>query len=180
MSELPRRPISIWIAQILILLTSILLTLIVILVSLREWSWGVYETSLSSIGLFAFAAAVRVVVVSLFVLAFLGLVRRKRYGRWLAVTAISLIVIASIGGQIARPRGPLEYYQYENSAERLGGLFASLVIYGLFGLLLYRLIFGESVNEFFSSSSTETGFHGPPPPEAYLADSAATDTTNAT
>ena len=181
MSDLPRRPISIWIAQIVILLFGLPLTLLVILVSLREWAWLISnDVPMSSFALAFGVSILRLGVVCLFAFAFVGLVRRKRYGRWLAVTVISIMILFSIIGLIFRPSGPLPYQEYENSTQRMGGMFATVTIYGLLGLLLYHLVSSDSVSDFFSPPELEVQSVEPPPPSTYFSDSPPAENTSAT
>ena len=165
MSDLPRRPKTIWIAQILLLLAGIPLSLIAIVATLRDVALLVSNgVPFSSVGWLIAASIFRIGVVALFAFAFWGLVKRARYGRWLSIAVFLLLLTMSILGQVYRPSGPMEYYEYENSAERMGGFFGSILIYGLFALLLYRLAFGESVSEFFKREPEDDSYDVPPPP----------------
>ena len=176
MQDLPRRPVSIWITQILILLLGVAIGLVAVAASFRDLrSIATGDLTLSTAIWVLLSIIFRLAILSLFALAFWGLVQRKRYGRWLAVGVILLLVTMSIVGQITRPSGPLEYYEYRSPAEQVGGIFGTMILYGLFGLLLYHLIFSDSVNDFFDPPDTETRIDAPPPPETYAADPASQD-----
>lgn len=127
------------------------------------------ETSTETIAIYG-GILLNIGLVLLFVFAFWGLVQRKRYGRWLSVGIVLIILATSILGQFFRPEGPVEYYEYENANQRMGGIFASILIVGLFGFLLYRLVFGESVSDFFSGGGPGSDELSdlPPPPESYM------------
>ena len=178
MSDLPRRPISIWIAQILILLLGIPITLVVIAVSLREWSWILSnDMRLRTLAVGLVATILRFGVIALFAFAFIGLVRRKRYGRWLTVAGVSLMFLFSVIGLIFRPNGPFKYEEYENSAQLMGGIFATLIIYGLLGLLICHLVASDSVSDFFAPPETSAE---PPSPLTFFPDGVAEENTSAT
>lgn len=168
MSAQMRRPASVWIAQIIVLLVGIMFSLICVLVLIRELEVFANEnvTAVQWLGLFV-SVIFRIALVLLFVFSFWGLVKRRSYGRWLSVACISLFVLASFVGQFSQ--GPLERFEYKNSAELIGGIFGGLIIYGLFAFLLYRLAFGENVADFFRAEASESPAD-PPPPNAYFAD----------
>jgi hypothetical protein len=108
-------------------------------------------------------------MVSLFIFAFVGLVRRRRYGRWFSVAIVLYFLGAGIISQFYRPQGPIGYYEYDNETERMGGIFATILIAGLLGLLLYRLVFGESVADFFRGIETDDSAEtSPPSPDVYF------------
>jgi len=172
MSTSPRRPISIWIAQILILIAGVPLSIVALFAVLRDVMFigATQITALTVIGLML-STIFRLGLVALFFFAFWGLARRRKYGRWLSVAIVVLMIIFSIAGQVFRPSGPVEYYEYENSAERVGGMFGAAVVYGLLGLLLYHLCFSDSVADFFNPEMEQNQLDVPPPPETYLLDS---------
>ena len=39
----------------------------------------------------------------------------------------------------------MEYYEYKNTAQIIGSIMASVLLYGSFALLLYKLAFGKNV-----------------------------------
>lgn len=100
-----------------------------------------------------------------FLVGFWGLAKRKRYGRWIGVIGLSLLLISIFLGNIIRPSGPMEYYEYKTGGEALGALIGAIVFYGLIILLIYRLARGTRANEFFAA---ETGpADEPPPPPSF-------------
>jgi hypothetical protein len=155
MENKPKRPVSVWIAQIILLLGVLFSALLVVVGALL---WGKSGTLavvefvplLISLGLAAF-----------FFFAFWGMAKRQRYGRWLGVAALSLTLLVSLLGQIFPAEGPLERYEYKNSAERLGGIIGGLTIFGLFLWLILHVAFSKRVTEFFNSATT-TEIYEPP------------------
>ena len=169
MSNLPRRPKTIWITQILLVLVGIPFTLMAMLGILRAFGAIIeVETSREALALYA-GILLSIGMVFLFVFAFWGLARRKRYGRWFSVAIVVFFLGSNILGQFYRPQGPIGYYEYENANQQMGGIFATIIIVGLFGFLLYRLVFGESVSDFFSGiAADDMSDTPPPPPEVYF------------
>lgn len=168
MSSKMRRPASVWIAQIIVLLVGILFSLMAALIFARELAFLANGNVTAAQWLWLFVSVtVKLAFFLFFFFAFWGLAKRRTYGRWLGVATISLLVLISVLGQIYRPKGPMEYYEYENSAQWVGGMFGNLIIYGLFAFLLYRLAFGENVTDFFAAEDGEPSAD-PPPPNAYF------------
>lgn len=168
MTELPRRPIVIWIAQIVVLVMGVPLLLISLFTLARD-SVFLSESDLSFQLVLAFfvSSALRIGFIVFFFFAFWGMQKRRSYGRWLGVGAIGLLILLSIAGQFLRPSGPVGYYEYKNDAERVGAVFGQLIIYGLLSFFLYRLAFSKKVNEFFNPPERiEESL--PPGPETYL------------
>jgi len=160
-----KRPVSVWIAQILVLVAGLPFAILLLLSILGD----VMFLAATGLTLFSVVASfllfvAKIAFISLFFFAFLGLAKRKNYGRWLSVITISLLIVMSVIGQFIQTSGPLEYYEYENSAQRFGGIIARIMIYGLFGLLIFRLGFGANTKEFFQRSPHADIAEPPPPP----------------
>lgn len=143
-----RRPASVWIAQILLIIFSLLFLLPLIM--LLFVSAGIP----SIIGL-AIAAMINLGIVSLFLTAFVGMARRRQYGRWLGVGVLSLMLFFSILAQFVRPSGPLQYYEYENATEAAAGFMTQVLMCGLFLWLILALAFGKRATSFFTGKDTE-------------------------
>lgn len=152
---------------------SVLITLVILVLLGSMW------TVLAMVQLYytltTFASAGQLIINLLFVsmvLAFSGsflfgswgLIRRKRYGRWIGVIGLSLVLLSILVGNIFRPTGQFKYYEYENSAQLLGGVVASLIFYGLVIFLIYRLARGARANAFFDPVVDPAPAQPPPPP----------------
>lgn len=157
MTQKPKRPPSVWISQILLVIFGLLfiaLTLISISVvavanvPALYFVWVLFNLGLG-IGFFV---------------AFWGLMKRRRYGRWMAVGFLSLMFVGSVAGQIARPSGPLPYAEYENDTQRISGTITQVVISGLYLFLIFRLSFGKPASNFFSPLEEPEAMLQPPPP----------------
>lgn len=159
------RPASVIITQVILLalgllwLAMSLFNLFVILTA----ATGVTQIALSLV-----FATVIALFAAVFLAGFWGLVKRKAYGRWIGVGGIAFILISSAIGNFVRPSGPLEYYEYKNATQLMGGVLASLVLYSLGFLLVYRLARGEAANRFFEQS--DPTFREPPPPPTFETD----------
>ncbi|MEJ7846937.1 MAG: hypothetical protein WKF92_02485 [Pyrinomonadaceae bacterium] len=160
-----KRPISVWIAQIFILLVSIPITIGVVLSIIGD------AVFLANSGLTLFSVVIsfllliaKVAFISVFLFAFWGLAKRRNYGRWLAVSAILFVISLSVLGQLMPVSGPIDRYEYENMAQVIGAVIGGFIIYGSFGLLIYRLAFGRNVKEFFGKVPSADSAEPPPPP----------------
>ncbi len=169
MENQTKRPISVWIAQILIMLFSIVFLLpILMIVPVLIAN----PTSFSIFGLLL-VLTVYLTIIVLFQLAFWGMVWRRAYGRWIGVSVLFMIIVFSILGQFARPSGPFEYQEYENAVQATAGLFAQITIVGLLTWLALTLAFGKKVNAFFSpleeptTSSDAVRYSNPPDPPTW-------------
>ncbi len=146
-----RRPASVWIAQVFMIIGALLLLLPLAMFLFLPGGIGITNI----IG-FVIIALIYLGLASLFLLAFWGMARRRGWGRWLGVGMLSLLVLVSILGQIVRPSGPVEYWEYDNARQAAAGLMAQLFILGLFLWLIYSLAFGKRATAFFTGREVET------------------------
>jgi hypothetical protein len=140
-----KRPVTVWLAQglLLVFLLVWLVSLIINLVGLARNGSN--------------ASVLRLLVGMLFIagyglmllIAFLGLVKRRMYGKWLGVVSLSFIWLVVVYIQIRPPRGPYERFEYNNSAEVAGAVITGVVISSLFLIVILRLAFAKKVDRFF-------------------------------
>jgi uncharacterized membrane protein len=90
-----------------------------------------------------------IVFTIVFIIGLEGLVRRKSYGRWIAVAGLSLIFVGGVLNSFAR------FGRYRSPAESLGALTIGLALFGLVGFLVYRLAFGKRANAFFKQDKQD-------------------------
>lgn len=141
--EKPKRPPSVWIAQILLsLIACVFLAFPLLLV--------VMNVPLSFL---FFLSVFFIIFVVLPIFSVVGMAKRKNWGRWIGVGVLSILFILVVLGQLIQPEGPLDYYEYENTTQRISGIVTSVIIFGLFLLLILRLAFAKKVSQFFSSST---------------------------
>ena len=160
MKNKSKRPISIWIAQILISIP----TLLFFALALMQF--------VAMLGSLSSGRALLLIIPILFILGFAflfsvsiwGMAKRRTYGRWLGVVSLSLMMLFSLAGQLIQPAGPMEYYQYKNSAERFGGFVGAVIMFGLFLWLILHIAFAKSVAAFFSPTESPLSSLPPPPP----------------
>jgi hypothetical protein len=153
MQNRTRRPISVYIAQIAMLLLSILFFLPIFLI---------VPTFLRNPGAFSlFGISVAIVIyiglLAIFQIAFWGMVKRKSYGRWLSVVSLSVISILGVVGNITRPKGPFEYQEYANSTQAAAGFMAGVVLISAISALILVMSFSRRVRNFFDPNALEDG-----------------------
>jgi NADH:ubiquinone oxidoreductase subunit 6 (subunit J) len=146
-----RRPPSVWIAQILLLICAILIALFFV-VLLLSFPSAVQNGQIARIFI---GYLISLGLLTIFCTGLWGLFKRKNYGRWLAIILISSVWVFTIFGQIFRTTGPMPYYEYKNENERLGGLLGTVLINGLFLLLLLRLALAKRIRAFFGQQTLE-------------------------
>lgn len=154
-----KRPISVWIAQILLI--------IFVLIFTSSLVFGVLGL-LSSPGSFNFGFLIAIVFnfgfVLVFLAAFWGMAQRRSYGRWTGVIVLSLMFVLTVVSQIAQPSGPIKPYEYSNSTEKMAGFMTQMVMSALFLFLIVQLAFATKVRAFFTPPVEPLQFIPPPPP----------------
>lgn len=164
MAPKPNRPIRIWIAQSLLLAYSVLFPfpfVFWVLVQIDEnamQDWGVgnpYSAILlpSAIGVF---------------LGFVGIARRKNWGRWVSIIALVLAMISFLALPLIDPESiDPPFASVENLIDDL--LFVAF-IWSPLALVILLLTLGRKVNEFFrppDSGVAEGVLTDPPPPPVF-------------
>ena len=135
------RPVSVWIAQAVMGL----LATIWGLAGLLNLYYLVARRGITGPSTLAIASIVISLTFSvLFFTGFRGLMKRRAYGRWIAVGGLSLVFLGGVLNSFAR------FGRYRSPAESLGALTIGLVLFGLLGFLVYRLARGERENAFFN------------------------------
>jgi hypothetical protein len=175
MTDLPRRPKTIWITQILLIILGVPLSFAALLGILGHIIALIEADTATGALVIYLSILLNIVLVLAVAFASWGLFQRRSYGRWLSVLFVVLLITISILGQVYPTDGSLKRFEYENPNQEMGRIFGMILMYGLSGLLIYRLVFGESVADFFSGIQTEHVDEGPPPPETYLDPAVAGD-----
>src|SRR6185369_4394441 len=130
-----KRPLSVWIAQIL-LVVFMLLLLFTLLMDVAMVLTRLNEASVLP-ALIVFAVMFAILV--LFAASFFGMLQARAYGRWLGLSSIVLVWAFILLAQLRRPSGPFSYYEYDNRAQVVGAIFAQLLLHALFFTLILRL-----------------------------------------
>lgn len=148
-----KRPPTVWLTQSIIiifalLILSVFLVNLVMVLSHPGQGFSVVRTILVSLIMVGF--------VILLMVAFYGLVKRATYGRWLGVLSLILIWGLLILIQVSRPPGPYQYYEYDNTAQLTGAIFARVLLHGLILTLILRLSFSKKIARFFSTHVAHT------------------------
>jgi hypothetical protein len=155
MDAKPKRPPSVWIAQILLLIY--LLILVISLASLLA------IPKAKTGGMRLVGMAIFLAMLSVLTAAFLGLVFRKSWGRWLAVGLFSVAMLWTAISQFTRETGG------GSAAYSSGYILGSLLVMSLFGYLIYRLAMGDAASDFFNyeKPGLRSQLQPPPPPAAF-------------
>lgn len=149
MNNKAKRPISIWITQILLIIF-ILLFLFASLINLVSLFNNANAVSSNIFGVIVYLL-ITISLILLFLISFWGLAKRKIYGRWLGVTSLALVGIFVIIGQLFRPKGPIEYYEYENNTQLISAYITQGVMLTLFLTLILYVAFSKRVTAFFQT-----------------------------
>ena len=147
MNNATKRPLSIWITQILLIIFTIFLLSFLVL-PILSLSNNAGKGSINVAGL-AVYFLIQFGLISLFLISFWGLVKRKTYGRWLGLTSLILILSFVVFSQIIRPKGPIEYYEYENNTQLMAAYFTQGIMLILFLALILNVAFSKRVTAFF-------------------------------
>jgi hypothetical protein len=128
-----KRPISVWIAQILLLLVAsfVLLFQLVVVINIPK-SAGSATEYLEFMVLFVVIPTI----------AFVGMALRKSWGRWLGVGFLSLLLLFTGLAQMTEGSGPIMRDEYATG----------IILLALFLSLILRLVFAKNVSRFFSKN----------------------------
>jgi hypothetical protein len=153
MAEKTRRPASIWIAQVLLCIFGFLFFL-----SLAFNIFLLLRTGLNFAGLFRFMLLfiVTAILVSPIIISFWGLLKRRKYGRWMTIITLGLLWLILIFTQLFPVAGPIKYFEYDNPAQAMGGMIARWTMDISFLILLLRLSFGKKARDFFLQDNQTT------------------------
>jgi magnesium-transporting ATPase (P-type) len=154
----PKRPPSVWISQIILVLYSIFgtFTVAVGLTALSTSTLDPYGEATFSV--VSTTVAVSALLVVGFVSAFSGLSKGRSWGRWLTVTMFVLMSLMSLLQALAPIVGDPSGALFSRQA------ITSIAIVVLLGFLTYRLAYGEAAKNFFNSYAPNELIEPPPPP----------------
>jgi len=128
-----KRPLSVWIAQILLLLVASLVLLFQLVVVIN-----VPQSAGSAIEYLMFMVLFVVIPVT----AFVGTAKRKSWGRWLCVGFFSFLLLLIGLFQVTEGNGPIMRDEYTTG----------IVLLALFLSLILRLVFAKNISRFFSKN----------------------------
>jgi hypothetical protein len=145
MNTKPKRPVTVWLAQglLLIFLLVWLISLILDLVGLAK------NGSDASVLRLVLGVLIIAGYGLMLVIAFWGLAKRRMYGKWLSVASLSFIWLLVLYIQIRPPQARYQRFEYENSAEVVGAVITAMVISSVFLIVILRLAFAKNVDRFF-------------------------------
>jgi len=146
METTPKRPLSVLISQIVLVLYA-LLFLVALGVAILAFNVGTTEASFVAIAL---ALVFLCGLVALFLVAFWGLMKRKKWARWMTIGLFVLMLLSSLANQVLKgiPGSGSSGYV-------TGYLFGSLLFMALFALLIWRLALGQPATNYFADSEPE-------------------------
>lgn len=145
MTEKQSRPLSVWFTQIFTALFfgACLLAMVSVLRGLISGTRSAGMLGLMLSMTLASGLAV------LFGAAFWGLMKRRKYGRWLGVVSMSLIFLIAAQAHFDPLKKPQGLVSYDSQAEWFGGLLGLLFLL----VLPLRLAFSTKVGAFFESQN---------------------------
>lgn len=153
-----KRPPTIWLTQILLMIFALLwissLTINLVMIARRG-------SVLSPLRL-VLGVSILSGFVFLLLVAFWGLAKRKPYGKWLGVLSLICLWFLFLYIQLRPPSGPFKRYEFNSPAELVGAAISGLVISGLFLALILRLAFSKAVNAFFKRNDSSGSVLSPP------------------
>jgi len=159
MESKPKRPVSVWVAQIILSIVVLLM-----LLSLAMTIFIIFAGGATSSIVLIIPILFSVAVAAFYFAGVYGMAIRRSWGRWLGVTALSLCLIFSTIAQLFPVDGPMQRYEYKNGAERFGGFIGGAIIFGLFLWLILHLALSKRVTEFFAPVASPEIDEPPPPP----------------
>jgi len=138
------RPISVWIAQIILGLYGSGTILLIVWGLYKGLTEGIPNPQLyvvTNVGVLTFAA--------LFTGGFWGMALRKSWGRWLGVAGMTILLI---GGAITQTSRWIS--DKDASIFSIGFVYSVLVVVGL-AVLIYLVAAGDAADRFFEGSPTK-------------------------
>jgi hypothetical protein len=158
-----KRPPSVWITQAITLLFLILFLFGGISPIVRCVLSGASKCPSLEILLRAIVVSGGISTILFF--TFWGLLRRKRYGKWLGVMSLALLLGLLLigeqsrmiygyilsGGQVKRDM-PAGYYDFSNDAQLIAAATFHVLLHLSLLVLIFRLAFAKSVGRFFHNS----------------------------
>jgi hypothetical protein len=140
----PKRPISVWISQIILGIYACFITMIVL--------WGLYKGLTDGIPnpqLYLVTNVGILTFVAVYLGGFWGMAIRRRWGRWLGVAGLTILLISAAIAQTSR-----WVSNRESSFVSISFLFSVFVVIGL-AILTYMLAAGDAADDFFNGKSTK-------------------------
>ena len=146
MNSKTKRPPSVWLTQILLMIFA-LLWLAIVALNLARLPSAVAGGAPILRPVIVFS--IIICFVSLLLISFWGLLKRRMYGKWLGLTSLILIWGLIVYVKLFPATGPYKTYEYDNAAQLAGAFLALSVIHALFLVLVLRLAFSKKVHQFF-------------------------------
>jgi hypothetical protein len=160
MMPLEKRPISVWIALIVIALLGLLfifawfVMLVAIVKSTGGFNLGILAVTVLYLGFLLGLS-----------FSFFGLQKRKTWGRWLSIGVLLVVWFIFLTAQVAQTDGPIKRYEYSNSTERMAGMATSIAISAGMLALPLTLVFSRKVRAYFQQAAGQSIGEPPPPPQ---------------
>ncbi|HQU92542.1 MAG TPA: hypothetical protein PLK77_09610 [Pyrinomonadaceae bacterium] len=159
MNQKPKRPPSVWISQIILVIYSLIFlgALLMTLFALGNLNTGGGAPTLILLAFLFFGFFIAILAT-----AFWGLLKRRSWGRWLTVGIFSLMILMSITQTLmCMVDGTVP------AAYRSGQIFGAGVIIVPFAFLIFRLAIGDAAYDFFNPPDEPEEMFEPPPPPTF-------------
>jgi len=160
-----RRPLTIWIVQI-ILAVFVLSSLVGGAISIWQTLTAAKEPSLSPaavLPMLFFEVAWQTVLLTLASVGFVGLRRRKAYGRWLSLATLVLwlsfiVYLQPNPFHLGQDNGNApSWLQYSNRDQMVGAVYGRVSLQVFLLILIFRMAFAKSVKVFFQKNEVGAG-----------------------
>lgn len=166
-----KRPISVWLAQILLLISVVLLLTQPFVGAFSAYSTARYYAIPDNYAAFLvlrvllYGFVINAPVAIVFLWAFWGASKHKRYGRWMTVILLLLVSIACAISVFVDPYSPTDYYDSTNGLLSAGVLITKIGAIMFLLFVVFRIAFAERVTAFFNETSDP--LNEPPPPPSF-------------
>jgi hypothetical protein len=151
-----RKPISVWIGQILIAAIGIAFAGMLVYSSILQWpviirSAANNQTILVVAG---FALLAKLTAIAFVAWTVVLISRRSPLGRWFGLLCLALLLAGSIYGNLDPSPSPY-MLPYDNDAQRLGAAFAQLTLLAAYLMLMVRFGFSRASQLYFAGAKAE-------------------------
>ena len=145
MREKIKRPVTVWLTQMLLVIL-LLLDIFLIVNALfyafteERTAWGFRQV---------LVLIIELATLAMLITAFWGLATKRMYGRWLSLIMLIFWWAIMLLSQLYPSPGPIKPYEYDNRVERISGSVTQVAVHGFFLILIFRLATARKVSDFF-------------------------------
>ncbi len=154
--DMARKPISVWIGQILIAVVGLIFAGSLVYFSVLQWPAIIRAAANSqTILLTAGAELVAKLAAIAFVAGTVVLIsRRSPLGRWFGLLCLALLLAGSVYGNLRPSSSPLKL-PYDNDAERRGAAVGQLIVIVAYLIFMMRFGFSRASKLYFAGVNAQ-------------------------